>query len=148
MSFTIDVQYIYRDKHMPAKKKIREWAAAALGKYRDRGALTIRIVDETESGQLNEKWRKMAGATNVLSFPAGGAGVIAPDLLGDVVICAPVVRREALEQDKSFHAHLAHMVVHGVLHLLGFDHVKKREAAIMESIEIELLASLGYPNPY
>lgn len=133
---------------MPTKKKIREWAGAVLGKYRKRAELTIRFVDETESGQLNEKWRKIPGATNVLSFPAGVDGMVAPALLGDIVICAPVVEREALEQNKSFHEHLAHMVVHGVLHLLGFDHVKKHEASLMESIEISLLESLGYPNPY
>jgi probable rRNA maturation factor len=148
VSFTIDVQYIYRDKSMPAQKKIREWAGTALSKYRDHAEVTIRIVDEPESKQLNEKWRKAQGATNVLSFPAGGMGAAAPDLLGDIVICAPVVQREAHEQNKTFHAHLAHMVIHGVLHLLGFDHVNKRDATLMESIETSLLESLGYTNPY
>ena len=134
---------------MPAQKKIREWAGAVLSKYGNQAEVTIRIVDEIESKQLNEKWRKAQGATNVLSFPAGGTtATVVPGLLGDVVICAPVVQREAHEQNKTFHAHLAHMVIHGVLHLLGFDHVKKQDATLMESIETSLLESLGYANPY
>ena len=134
---------------MPAQKKIREWAGAVLSKYGNQAEVTIRIVDEIESKQLNEKWRKAQGATNVLSFPAGDTtGTVVPVLLGDVVICAPVVQREAHEQNKTFHAHLAHMVIHGVLHLLGFDHVKKQDATLMESIETSLLESLGYANPY
>ena len=133
---------------MPTKKKIREWAAAVLEQYRERATLTIRIVDEAESGQLNERWRKVPGATNVLSFPAAATVTAMPELLGDIVICAPLVRRQALDQHKTFDAHLAHMVIHGVLHLLGFDHVKKREAAHMEAIETELLDTLGYPDPY
>ena len=134
---------------MPTQKKIREWAGAVLSKYGNQAEVTIRIVDEIESKQLNEKWRKAQGATNVLSFPAGDTtGTVVPVLLGDVVICAPVVQREAHEQNKTFHAHLAHMVIHGVLHLLGFDHVKKQDATLMESIETSLLESLGYANPY
>jgi len=133
---------------MPGKKKIREWTAVALNRFRNHGGVTIRIVDETESRQLNEKWRKAKGATNVLSFPAGGAVPGDPDLLGDIVICAPVVKREADEQHKTFDAHLAHMIVHGLLHLLGYDHVTEQDATLMESIETSLLETLGYTNPY
>jgi len=148
VSFTINVQYIYRDIRIPPKKKIREWVVVVLNRYRDRAKITIRIVDEVESKQLNEKWRKVKSATNVLSFPSGGNFPANPDLMGDIVICSPVVEREAHEQNKPFDAHLAHMVVHGVLHLLGFDHVKKRDALLMESIETDLLETLGYTNPY
>lgn len=133
---------------MPPKQKIREWAVAVLNEYRNQAEITIRIVDETESRQLNEKWRKVQGATNVLSFPTGGNFPGNPDLLGDIVICSPVVQREAHEHNKTFNAHLAHMVVHGVLHLLGFDHVKKYDAVLMEAAETSLLETLGYTNPY
>ena len=133
---------------MPSKKKIREWVVTALKGYRNEAEVTIRIVNEVESKQLNEKWRKAQGATNVLSFPAGGIFPVNSNLLGDVIICSPIIEREAHEQNKPFDAHLAHMVVHGVLHLLGFDHIKKRDAIMMESIETTLLESLGYSNPY
>lgn len=133
---------------MPGKKKIRAWAGVALSRFRNQAEVTIRIVDEAESRQLNEQWRKEKGATNVLSFPAGEPGLVDPDLLGDIVICAPVVRREADEQQKSFDAHLAHMVIHGILHLLGYDHLTEQDAALMESIETNLLETLGYTNPY
>ena len=139
---------MYKDRHMPGKKKIREWAVAALSKFRDTAEVTIRIVDEAESKQLNEKWRRAKGATNVLSFPAGGIEAMEPDLLGDIVICAPVVEREAKQQKKSYDAHLAHMVVHGMLHLMGYDHTTDQDAASMESIETNILKNLGYGNPY
>ena len=139
---------MYKNNHIPGKKKIREWAESALSRFRDNAEVTIRIVDEVESKQLNERWRKEKGSTNVLSFPAGGAMSLEPDLLGDVVICAPVVEREAKQQHKTFDAHIAHMVVHGILHLLGYDHVKDGDAATMESIEVSILENLGYGNPY
>lgn len=148
MSFTIDVQYVYKNSHVPGEKKIREWAGAALSKYRDAAEVTIRIVDEAESKQLNEKWRKAKGATNVLSFPSAGTAPLELDLLGDVVICVPVVEREAKQQHKSFDAHFAHMVVHGILHLLDYDHTTDGEAVFMESIETSILENLGYSNPY
>lgn len=139
---------MYKNKHVPGKKKIREWAGAALSKFRDTAEVTIRMVDEAESKQLNEKWRKAEGATNVLSFPAGGVVSLEPNLLGDIVICVPVVEREAIQQQKSFDAHFAHMVIHGTLHLLGYDHTTDQDAASMESIESHILESLGYSNPY
>ena len=96
---------------------------------------------------LNRTWRGIDKPTNVLSFPAG-ENPLMPELLGDVVLCAPVIAREAVEQDKRIDAHWAHMVIHGILHLTGHDHVKPREAKRMESIEIEKLNALKYPNPY
>lgn len=108
----------------------------------------MRIVDEGEIAALNERWRSKRGATNVLSFPFDGDHSLAPGLLGDIVICAPVVRREAEEQHKSMEAHWAHMVVHGTLHLQGHDHINAEEAKEMETLEIRILQSLGYTNPY
>ncbi|MCH9049289.1 MAG: rRNA maturation RNase YbeY, partial [Proteobacteria bacterium] len=98
--------------------------------------------------ELNEQWRKSKGPTNVLSFSNEGVSEIAPDLLGDIVICAPVVAREAKEQNKNSQSHWAHMVIHGVLHLTGFDHIDPEDADRMESLEINILKKLNYKNPY
>lgn len=110
----------------------------------------MRVVDETESARLNERYRGKPGPTNVLAFPAGDipGGAPEPPPLGDIVICAGVVAREALEQGKASEAHWAHMVVHGCLHLIGHDHLTADEAGVMESAERELLAGLGIADPY
>jgi probable rRNA maturation factor len=134
----------------PSPQKLRAWARHALGKTA-RGELTLRIVDEEESAALNSRYRGKRRATNVLSFtaelpPAANGAELLP--LGDLVICAAVVQREAREQGKPAPAHWAHMVVHGVLHLQGFDHETRAEAATMEARERELLAALGFPDPY
>jgi len=114
---------------------------------RKRAELTVRIVNKSEGTKLNEHWRNRKGPTNVLAFPAGGPQQM-PELLGDIVICAPVVKKEAIQQHKVLTAHWAHMVVHGVLHLLGFEHDEKQTAAIMEAMEIRILHDLGFANPY
>jgi probable rRNA maturation factor len=133
---------------------MRKWARSALADD-VRGELTVRIVDESEGAELNTRYRGKKGATNVLSFPAESAepptgSSDADGLLpfGDVVICAAVVEREEREQGKPLAAHWAHMVVHGTLHLQGFDHEKAADAAVMEARERLLLAKLGFPDPY
>jgi probable rRNA maturation factor len=126
---------------IPAPRSLRRWADAALG--RRRGEVTIRIVGEPESQALNRDYRGKDKPTNVLSFEGGHAPVI-----GDLVICAPVVAREARAQGKSAAAHWAHMVVHGCLHLLGHDHVRASEARTMEAREVSLLRTLGFADPY
>ncbi len=143
----ITLQFATRKPTVPRAADIRAWATAAL---RDKpGAqLTIRIVAETEGTELNQQWRGKPGPTNVLSFPSEGIAEIAPDLLGDIVICAPVVAEEARQQGKELQAHWAHMVIHGTLHLLGHDHQVAGEAAIMEQIETDILRDFGYPDPY
>ena len=110
--------------------------------------LSIRIVDEAESADLNHTYRHKSGPTNVLSFPCEVPDGVPLDLLGDLVICAPVVAREAQAQGKASEAHWAHMVIHGVLHLRGYDHIDTAEAERMEALEIDILSRLGYPNPY
>jgi probable rRNA maturation factor len=115
---------------------------------RENTELTIRIVDEAEIAELNSRYRKKNGVTNVLSFPFDAPAQVDIPLLGDIVICAPVVRREASEQSKSVVAHWAHMVVHGTLHLLGFDHDEPGKAHEMEAMETRILADLGFDNPY
>jgi probable rRNA maturation factor len=146
----ITIQYAADRKLAPVKKLLCHWAEQALGHVKDDTELTIRIVDIYEMTALNETYRKKTGPTNVLSFPADIPAMAADDypLLGDIVICAAVVNREAEEQHKPQQAHWAHMVVHGVFHLLGHDHEQEDEATIMEALEIKVLQTLGFSNPY
>lgn len=148
MSIDIDVQYATDWPDIPDENKFRQWVETALKDLKENAELTIRIVDEEEGTQLNEQWRKSTDPTNVLSFPHEGVKEIAPELLGDIVICAPVVDREAIEQNKDNHAHWAHMIVHGVLHLNGFDHIDSEDADRMENLEISILKELNIENPY
>ena len=133
---------------VPADTALQQWATAALTGLRQRAEIAIRIVDETESAALNRDYRQKHYATNVLSFPSELPESCEPPILGDLAICAAVVAREAQEQHKSLAAHWAHMVVHGVLHLLGHDHRHDREARRMERAEVEILRAFGYQNPY
>jgi probable rRNA maturation factor len=130
---------------VPAPSSLREWALAALGPVS--GELTIRIVDEAEGRALNKRYRGKDYATNVLSFPYDGETLDVP-VLGDLVLCAPVVEREAGEQGKEPRNHWAHLVVHGCLHLLGYDHQADREAREMEDRERAILAAFEIPDPY
>lgn len=133
----------------PIDADFRRWCELALQQRKADSEMTIRLVDEAEARELNHTYRHKDYATNVLSFPAD-----VPDelldipLLGDLVICVAVVEREAVEQGKSLEAHWAHLVIHGCLHLLGYDHIEDEEAEEMESLERELLAQLGHPDPY
>lgn len=136
---------------VPDQSKINGWARAALGDAPG-GDLTVRIVDQTESQQLNAEYRDKDKPTNVLSFPFQAPeglpdGAVDPEL-GDLVICAEVVEREAHEQGKPAEAHWAHMIIHGVLHLLGHDHLQEEEAEIMEALETKIMADLGFADPY
>jgi len=143
----IGVQYGLARRGLPAAVSIRRWVAAALDQQGQAGELCVRLVDEAEGRQLNRDWRGKDYATNVLSFPAE-LEIEDQRWLGDLVICAPVVAREAKEQAKEQHHHYAHLTVHGVLHLLGFDHQEQAEALEMETLEAEVLAQLGISNPY
>lgn len=148
MAVTVDIQFTYSDDKLPDVTLINKWVNAALVDLKKDADLTIRIVDEAEGKELNERWRKSSGATNVLSFPANDTTDILPALLGDIIICAPVVESEAIQQGKPLMAHWAHMIIHGTLHLLGYDHINENDAKIMEYIEISTLADLGFLNPY
>lgn len=127
---------------------LEHWCLAALADANKASELTLRIVDEAEIQQLNKAFRHQDKATNVLSFPSALPPDLGLKLLGDVVICAAVVAREASEQGKSTEAHWAHMVVHGTLHLQGYDHVNDADATEMEALEIAILTELGHPDPY
>jgi probable rRNA maturation factor len=149
MTLQIDVQVNDHSCRLPADQELRYWAESTLtaaGCTADE--MTIRITDEQESAQLNARYRHKQGATNVLSFPFEDPPGVDSGLLGDIVICAPVVVREAGEQGKTIESHWAHMVVHGVLHLCGYDHVAEQEAREMEALETRILANLGFPAPY
>ena len=110
--------------------------------------IVIRVVDEAEMIQFNEQYRNKKGSTNILSFPFDMPDGIENELLGDLLICAPVIERESLQQHKQLEHHWAHLIVHGVLHLQGYDHINDNEAVTMESLEIEILETLGFDNPY
>ena len=148
MKIKINIQRATVIPEIPTDRKIRNWAKTVLYRRGKDTELTIRIVDTDEGTQLNRRWRNTNGPANVLSFPVAGLEQYTPGLLGDIVICAPVVNNEAKDQNKPVEAHWAHMVIHGVLHLLGHDHDNYEEAEKMESLEIALLDSLGYKNPY
>jgi probable rRNA maturation factor len=144
MSGEIAIQRQVSPKGLPSPASLRAFARAALPKRF--GELTIRIVDETESHALNRHYRGKDKPTNVLSFQ--GDPALRKHVLGDLVICAPVVAREAVEQNKTPREHWAHLVVHGCLHLQGYDHEQESEAKVMEAREIRILERLGFENPY
>lgn len=143
------VQYIADRSNLPTEKDFRLWVKNALAiKPRKQTELVIRIVDEPESASLNQQYRYKVGPTNILSFPCMTLPSIPNNFIGDLVICAPVVAKEAMEQNKLVHAHWAHIVIHGVLHLLGYDHNTELTANEMETLEQHILHQLNYPNPY
>ena len=137
----ITIQIASELANIPAKLQFKKWAKAAL---RVDTEVTIRIVDAQEALELNSTYRGKDYATNVLTFPLTET----PHLMGDIIICAPVVVAEAAAQHKSLEAHFAHLTVHGVLHLHGYDHETEPQAELMESLEITILLELGYANPY
>lgn len=148
MAITLDLQIAYKASNLPSEALFQSWIEAALGKYERNFELTIRVVDNQESQALNHQYRGKDKPTNVLSFPFEVPEGIELDLLGDLIIAADVVSNEADEQNKTSEAHWAHMVIHGCLHLLGYDHISDDEAEEMESIEIDILENLGFNNPY
>jgi len=140
------VQYAVAKNGLPGRAQLRLWAKAALA--HDAQA-TLRIVDAEEGRQLNRDYRQKDYATNVLTFEYGPDETQdAAPMTGDIVLCAPVVAREAAEQDKPLEAHYAHLVVHGMLHLQGYDHEDEAEAAVMEALETFVMMRLGFPDPY
>ncbi|SDW41435.1 rRNA maturation RNase YbeY [Marinobacter mobilis] len=144
---TVDIQRAYEASGVPDDQSLTAWANAAWQQEHD-SEVTIRIVDCDESASLNDQYRGKSGPTNVLSFPFEAPAGITVPLAGDLVIAADVVVREAQEQNKSLESHWAHMVIHGLLHLQGYDHINDEDAEVMENLEIQLLTQLGYANPY
>jgi probable rRNA maturation factor len=144
----LSVSFALPRRGLPSAVSFRRWVEAALAGRIRRADLAIRLVGEREGCALNRHYRGKDYATNVLSFPAELPEGVKLPVLGDIVICAPVVAREAHEQGKEVLAHYAHLTVHGVLHLLGWDHENSREADAMEALERQILDSLGFEDPY
>jgi probable rRNA maturation factor len=150
MNVTIDLQNHSGMRKVPLRRQFRQWATTAMDHIAaqdSRHSLSIVIVDEAESARLNTTYRMKTGATNVLSFPLPQDAPPSP-VLGDLAICAQVVEREAAAQQKPVDAHWAHLTIHGVLHLNGFDHEIEEEAVRMEALETSILKQLGYQDPY
>lgn len=147
MSLVVEVQRQVTQADLPEDRDFNAWANEAAGDV-DGAELVIRLVDNAESAELNGRFRNKPHATNVLSFPAEIPASVGELVMGDLVVCAPVVQAEAREQGKSEMAHWAHMIVHGVLHLRGFDHIDDAEAQKMEQLETDILARLGFSDPY
>lgn len=146
----IDLQHACDDLIPIEDAKLIDWAALPLKEHRDKAELTLRLVSPQEMTKLNFRYRQQNKATNVLAFPSTIPYAIDLDypLLGDVIICPAVLEAESLELGKPLSHHWAHIIIHGVLHLLGYDHIKKNEAKLMQSEEIKLLARLGIADPY
>jgi probable rRNA maturation factor len=140
-NLNLSVQYVSNQEGLPTRTQFKKWVKATL---RVDTEVTIRVVDEEEGRMLNSTYRGKDYATNVLTFPLTEM----PHLIGDIIICAPVVEAEAHAQNKSIEAHYAHLTVHGVLHLHGYDHITEPQAELMESLEVTILRKLGYANPY
>lgn len=147
-SVHIDMLVNSTSTQLPSLGEVEKWAATAVGRHRQEAEISLLIVDTEEGTQLNRQWRKKEGPTNVLSFPSELPEELKLPLLGDLVICAPVVEREAIEQKKSLTSHWAHMIVHGTLHLLGYDHIEDDQALEMETLETAIMQQLGFPDPY
>jgi probable rRNA maturation factor len=144
----VEIQTCSSSQKQPELQQIQIWVDAALTELNRDTEIVVRIVDEQESAELNEQYRHKQGPTNILSFPVEVPEGIDLNLLGDLVVCAPVLEREALQQQKSLSNHWAHIIVHGVLHLLGCDHINDDDAEVMEKTEIKILQQLNISNPY
>ncbi|WP_417658614.1 rRNA maturation RNase YbeY [Pseudidiomarina sp.] len=149
-NLTVDLQIACNADNLPSDASFEAWIEAVLQHLNcnTETELTVRVVDAEEGLALNHQYRGKAYATNVLSFPFEAPVPLPVNLLGDLVICAAVVADEAKAQNKPLVAHWAHMVVHGTLHLLGYDHINNDEAEHMEQLEKDILAALGYADPY
>lgn len=148
LELELDLQNACNSQQLPSEAQFELWVRTALGNTMPQAELTIRLVESEESRTLNHSYRGKDKPTNVLSFPFEAPPGVELPLLGDLVICAEVVENEAAEQHKTLEAHWAHMVVHGCLHLLGYDHIEDAEAEEMEALETELLQGLGFADPY
>ena len=146
-AITVDIDKACDDE-VPDPASIHQWVHAAIADRKAHANVSIRFVNADESAALNKQYRDKEGATNVLSFPADLPDFVELPLLGDIVVCASIVATEAKDQHKTLEAHWAHMIIHGTLHLLGYDHIESHDADIMETLETNILSHLGFPSPY
>lgn len=147
MKLQLDIQQACSEA-VPLDNELQQWIETTLAHRLEEAEVSLRLVSETEMNALNLQYRDQDKPTNVLSFPADLPAEMQHPLLGDIVICPAVVEREALEQHKALQQHWAHMLVHGSLHLLGYDHIEAADAEVMETLETTILQSLGWPCPY
>lgn len=145
---TLDYQQASRSSKIPSKNQFQRWVDAVLMSEAETLAVLIRVIDEAEMTDLNQRYRGKSGASNVLSFPAQTVPGFVAVCLGDVLLCAPVIEQEAEQQQKALNHHWAHLTVHGILHLLGYDHANAAQAAVMEGKEIKILKTMKISNPY
>lgn len=152
MNVTVELVNASGDRSVPTRKDFQHWSNAAVARLLPAAGdleLSIRLVGEAESAFLNSTYRRCGGPTNILSFPPPAQGLPeGASLLGDLALCVPVIKREAREQRKTQKAHWAHLTVHGVLHLQGYDHDNQAQAARMEGLEVAILKELGFADPY
>jgi len=144
----LDIQIATQSSDFPTERQFQLWVDTVLSDQSQDSEIVIRLVDDAESAVLNEQYWHKKGPTNILSFPFEAPEGLEMDLLGDLVICVPLIAKEAAEQNKLPEHHWAHIIIHGVLHLLGYDHIEEIEAEEMESLEIKLLKLLNIANPY
>ncbi|MCQ8106014.1 rRNA maturation RNase YbeY [Methylomonas sp. SURF-2] len=144
----LDIQIATESSDIPSESQFQGWVDTVLADPGQDSEIVIRLVDDAESADLNLRYRHKAGPTNILSFPFEAPAGMASELLGDLVICAPLIAREARQQHKQPADHWAHITMHGILHLLGYDHIEEDEAEEMEALEIRLLKQLNIANPY
>ena len=148
MKVIVDMENVSSCTDIPDEVAVTHWVQAALRCYGKPAEVAINVIDEDESAKLNYQYRRKNNPTNILSFPANLPESLELPLLGDLAICAQVVAREAAAQNKDLYAHWAHIVIHGTLHLIGFDHISDAEEKKMELLEIEILASFNLSSPY
>jgi probable rRNA maturation factor len=144
----LDIQIATECRNVPGQEQFQCWMDTVLTDQNQHSEIVVRLVDKAESAELNQQYRHKPGPTNILSFPFEAPAGIETDLLGDLVICAPLIAEEALDQQKEAADHWAHITIHGILHLLGYDHIDEVEAEEMEALEIKLLNMLHIANPY
>ena len=144
----LDIQLATEFAEIPTAAMMQLWVDAVLKDSEQDSEIVVRLVDESESAELNLQYRHKSGPTNVLSFPFEAPEGFEMDLLGDLVICAPLIAQEAQQQNKALFDHWAHILIHGVLHLIGYDHLQDNEAEEMEALEIKILSTLNIDNPY
>jgi len=144
----LEFQIVSESQQIPAQEKFKKWIDAILRDEAENSEVVIRIVDEQEMIQFNSQYRGKNNSTNILSFPFDPPEGVDSDLLGDLLVCAPVVEKEAKQQDKLLEHHWAHMIIHGVLHLIGYDHINDADAEEMEALEIKILRSIKIDDPY
>lgn len=145
---TVEMQFASDSKNIPDHQKFQYWVDTVLRDDSQNSEVVIRIVDEGEMIEFNEQYREKQGPTNILSFPFEAPDSVESSLLGDLLVCAPILENESELQNKKLEDHWAHMIIHGVLHLVGYDHMDDVEAEVMEALEINILKSININNPY